>query len=130
MTMQEQINNWLIEGLRQSQVKFSEVFYYDKRDKQFFSILMTDYFLFDEKGDLTEEAGSVYTADTLKMLLDRVRRINIDNNIVALPRLGDIEEDYLQQADSFLNLNAINIDEATIWIVEDPGPIVFKINKD
>ncbi len=91
---------------------------------------MTDYFLFDENGDLTEEAGSVYTADTLKLLLDRVRRINIDNNIVALPRLGDIEEDYLQQADSFLNLNAINIDEATIWIVEDPGPIVFKINKD
>ncbi|MDN3581728.1 hypothetical protein QWZ17_12680 [Mucilaginibacter flavus] len=127
--MQEQIYNWLIEGLRQSPVKFSEVFYYDRRDKQFFSILMTDYFLFDEKGDLAEEAKSVYTADTLKLLLDRVRRINIDNDIVALPRLGDIEENYLQRADSFLNLNAISIDEATIWIVEDPEPIVFKINK-
>jgi hypothetical protein len=127
MTMQEQINNWLIEGLRQSPVKFSEVFYYDKRDKQFFSLLMSDYYLFDEKGELTKEATLVYSANTLKLLFDRVRRINIDSSVIALPRLGDAEEDYQQKADSFLNLNSINVDETTIWEVEAATPITLKL---
>jgi hypothetical protein len=128
MTVQEQIYNWLIVGLQQSPTRFSEVFYYDRRDNQFFSILMTDYFLFDEKGDLIDDATAVYAADTLKLLLDRVRRINIDNNIIALPRLGDSEEDYLKEADSFLNLNAINIDDATIWDADNLGPLTIKVD--
>ena len=127
MTDQEQIYNWLIAGLQQSPVKFSEVFYYDRRDNQFFSILMTDYFLFESNGELAKDATSTYSASILKLLKDRVGRINIDTDIIALPRLGDTEDDYLQQADSFLNLNAINIDEATIWEVEESGSITLKI---
>ncbi|GAA3981975.1 hypothetical protein [Mucilaginibacter dorajii] len=127
MTTQEQVYNWLMEGLRQSSVKFSEVFYYDRRDKQFFSLLMSDYYLFDAKGGLTKEAALVYSANTLTLLFDRIRRINIDNNIIALPRLGDTKEDYLQQADSFLNLNSISIDEITIWEVEAATPITLKL---
>jgi hypothetical protein len=60
-------------------------------------------------------------------LTDRIRRINIDPQIISIPRLGDIDEDYLQQADSFLNLNAINVDESTIWDVEESGSITFNL---
>ncbi|SDE54941.1 hypothetical protein SAMN05216464_107122 [Mucilaginibacter pineti] len=127
MTIQEQIYNWLVAGLQQSPVKFSEVFYYDRRDNQFFSILMTDYFLFESDGELAKDAISTYSASTLKQLKDRVGRINIDTDIIALPRLGDTEDDYLPQADNFLNLNAINIDETTIWEVEESGSITLKI---
>lgn len=128
MTIQEQIYNWLIIGLQQSPVRFTEVFYFDRRDKQFFSILMTDYFLFEADGELSKDATSTYSVDTLKLLKDRIARINIDADVIALPRLGDTEDNYLQQADSFLNLNAINIDEATIWEVEESGSITFKVD--
>jgi hypothetical protein len=127
MTTQEQIYNWLIMGLQQSPVKFSEVFYYDKRDNQFFSILMTDYFLFEKNGDLAKEASSSYSENTLKLLTDRIRRINIDSNVIALPRLGSEGDDYVQQAEAFLNLNAININESTIWEVEESGSINIKL---
>jgi hypothetical protein len=127
MTIQEQIYNWLVMGLQQSPVQFSEVFYYDRRDNQFFSILMTDYFLFEKNGDLAKDAGSSYSENTLKLLADRIRRINIDNNVIALPRLGDGYDDYLQQAETFLNLNSINIDESTIWEVEESGSINVKV---
>jgi hypothetical protein len=127
MTIQEQIYNWLIIGLQQSPVRFSEVFYFDRRDKQFFSILMTDYFLFEADGELSKDATSTYSVNTLKLLKDRIARINIDADVIALPRLGNTEDNYLQQADSFLNLNAINIDEATIWDVEESGSITIKV---
>ena len=127
MTIQDQIYNWLVTGLQLSPTRFSEVFYYDKRDKQFFSILMTDYFLFDKNGDLAKDTSSSYSENTLKLLTDRIRRVNIDNSIIALPRLGDGDDDYLQKAETFLNLNSINIDESTIWDVEESGSISFKI---
>jgi hypothetical protein len=127
MTTQEQIYNWLITGLQQSPVKFTEVFYYDKRDKQFFSILMTDYFLFDQNGEIAQDVSCTYSKTTLLLLTDRIRRINIDPQIIAIPRLGDTDEDYLQHADSFLNLNSINIDNSTIWDVEESGSITLNL---
>jgi hypothetical protein len=127
MTTQEQIYNWLITGLQQSPVKFTEVFYYDKRDKQFFSILMTDYFLFDQNGEIAQDVSSTYSKTTLLLLTDRIRRINIDPQIIAIPRLGDTNDHYLQQADSFLNLNAINVDESTIWDVEESGSMTINL---
>jgi hypothetical protein len=127
MTTQEQIYNWLIAGLQQSPTKFSEVFYYDRRDNQFFSILMTDYFLFDKNGELASDIVANYSQNTLTLLTDRIRRINIDNTVIGIPRLGDIEGDYLDQADTFLNPNSINIEASTIWDVEESGPISIKI---
>lgn len=114
-------------GLQQSPVRFSEVFYYDKRDNQFFSILMTDYFLFEKNGDLAKEASASYSENTLKLLTNRINRINIDSNVIALPRIGSEDDDYVQQAEAFLNLNAININESTIWEVEESGSINIKI---
>lgn len=127
MTTQEQIYNWLIAGLQQSPTRFSEIFYYDRRDNQFFSILMTDYFLFDKNGEIASDVVTSYSQKTLALLTDRIRRVNIDNTVIGVPRLGDIEGDYLEQADTFLNLNSINIEASSIWDVEESGTISFKI---
>jgi hypothetical protein len=90
---------------------------------------MTDYFLFEGNGDLAKDVVSSYSESTLHLLTDRIRRINIDSHIIALPRLGDgeNENDYLQQADTFLNLNSINIDDSTIWDVEESGSIKLNL---
>ena len=127
MTTQEQIYNWLIAGLQQSPTRFSEVFYYDRRDNEFFSILMTDYLLFDKNGEIASDVVTSYSQNTLTLLTDRIRRVNIDNTVIGVPRLGDIEGDYLDQADTFLNLNSINIETSTIWEAEESGPINIKI---
>lgn len=129
MTTQEQIYNWLIVGLQQSPTRFSEVFYYDRRDNQFFSILMTDYLLFDQNGELAEDIVTNYSQNTLTLLTDRIRRVNIDNRVIGVPRLGDIEGDYLEHVDTFLNLNSINIEASTIWDVEESGTISIKIDE-
>lgn len=129
MTTQEQIYNWLIVGLQQSPTRFSEVFYYDRRDNQFFSILMTDYLLFDKNGELAGDIVTNYSQNTLTLLTDRIRRVNIDNRVIGVPRLGDTEGDYLEQVDTFLNLNSINIEASTIWDVEESGTISFKIDE-
>lgn len=130
MTTQEQIYNWIRTGLQQSPTKFSEIFYYDRRDDQFFSILMTDYLLFDKNGELAKDIVTEYAESTLALLIDRIRRINIDNRVIAVPRLGIIEGDYLAQADAFLSLNSINIAASTIWDVEESGTISIKIEED
>ena len=129
MTTQEQIYNWLIVGLQQSPTRFSEVFYYDRRDNQFFSILITDYLLFDKNGELAGDIVTNYSHKTLTLLTDRIRRVNIDNRVIGVPRLGDIEGDYLEQVDTFLNLNSINIEASTIWDVEESGTISIKIDE-
>ncbi|WP_295718188.1 hypothetical protein [Mucilaginibacter sp.] len=88
---------------------------------------MTDYFLFDKNGEIASDVVTSYSQKTLALLTDRIRRVNIDNTIIGVPRLGDIEGDYLEQADTFLNLNSINIEASTIWDVEESGTISFKI---
>lgn len=121
MTRQEQIHNWLITGLRQSADRLSEIFYYDKRDNEFFSILVTDYFMVDENLNIAKNTATNYTKQNLETLIDRIRRIEKqDITIIALPRLGNStnasDTTFIsQQADSFLSLNSISIETATIW---------------
>jgi hypothetical protein len=136
MSRQEQIYNWLTTGLKQPSDRFSEIFYYDKRDNEFFSILVTDYFMFDENLNIAKDTTTTYTKENLETLIDRIRRIeNKDVTIISLPRLGnspntaDTEFIY-QQTDSFLNLNSINIETATIWEVEDSGTITIDLKNE
>lgn len=72
---QEQIYNWLTTGLQQPSDRFSEIFYYDKRDNEFFSILVTDYFMFDENLNIAKDTTTTYTKENLETLIDRIRRI-------------------------------------------------------
>jgi hypothetical protein len=128
MEKEKQIYGWIIAGLRQSPNRFSEIFYFDRRDEQFFSILVIDYFLFDEDFFPADSVQSTYSENTIE-LADRLRRMHDedDNSIIALPRYGEGLDDYQQKADSFLNLNAINLEKATIWEIEESGSISIKI---
>jgi len=133
MTKQEQIYNWLTIGLQQPADRLSEIFYYDKRDKEFFSILVTDYFMFDENFNVAKDTTTTYTKENLDIIIDRIRRIeNKDVAIISLPRFGNsVNVDNLefisQQTESFLNLNSINIETATIWEVEENGTITIDL---
>lgn len=136
MTKQEQIYNWLTTGLQQPADRLSEIFYYDKRDKQFFSILVTDYFVFDENLNIAKDTTTTYTKKNLEIIIDRIKRIeNKDNTIISLPRLGNSinvsDTTFIsQQADSFLILNSINIETATIWEVEESGTITIDLKNE
>lgn len=87
--MEEEIYNWLMTGIQQPVDRIKELFYFDKRDKEFFSVLVTDYFLFDENLNVSDKVTSSYLPRTLEKLVEKVRRIEDKNiDIIALPRLG------------------------------------------
>jgi len=136
MNRQEQIFNWLRIGLRQPVDKLSEIFYYDKRDNEFFSILIMDYFMLDENFDIAPHMTTSYSPETVKILAERIKRVeNNDQSIISLPRLGDLsdnghEELISQEIDTFLNLNAIDLETARVWEVEDEASISIDLKKD
>lgn len=121
MSTKDEIYTWLTIAVQQPPDKFSEIFYYDKATREFFSILVTDYFLFDDNLDLAKNTTSGYPQSTLDLLQDRVRSIDRnDSRIIPLPRHGKIEHENsaFEIIAAFLNEHTINIDHATIW---DPG---------
>ncbi|MBK7569265.1 MAG: hypothetical protein IPI31_15710 [Bacteroidetes bacterium] len=136
MSKQEQIYNWLTTGLQQPSERLSEIFYYDKRDNQFFSIFVTDYFIFDENLNVAKATTTNYTKENLEILIDRIRRIeNKDAAIISLPRLNNstsVENPELisQHVENFLLLNSINIETATIWEVEENGTITIDLKNE
>jgi len=129
MTKKETILNWLTTGFQQPSDRLSELFYYDKRDDQFFSVLVTDYFLFDNELNLAKDATSTYSKKSLESLQDRIKRIeNNDLNIVAIPRLGQMEEREIKmQMNLFMQTSNIDLDTVTIWETEDKGTIIINI---
>ena len=135
-TKREQIENWLVIGFTQPIEKISEVFYYDKQDNQFFSILISDYFHFDENYEVPENATSSYTKNILLLLADRMQRIeNNDKSIIVLPRFGELtekndKENISKKIDSFINLNAISIDNSSVWEIDETGSVTFDIRNE
>jgi hypothetical protein len=129
MTNKETILNWLTTGFQQPSDRLSELFYYDKRDDQFFSVLVTDYFLFDNELNLAKDVTSTYSKKSLESLQDRIKRIeNNDLNIVAIPRLGQMEEREIKmQMNLFMQTSNIDLDTVTIWETEDKGTITINI---
>ena len=136
MNRQEQTYNWLTTGLQQPADRLSEIFYYDKRDNEFFSVLVTDYFMFDENLNIAKDTTTTYRKENLETLVDRIKRIeNKDFTIVSLPRLGnsgnvDDIEFISRQVDSFLNLNSIDVETAAIWEVEENGTITIDLKNE
>jgi len=131
MTSKEILLNWLTIGFQQSADRLSELFYYDKRDDQFFSVLVTDYFLFDDELNLAKDATSTYSEKSLGSLQDRIRRIeNKDLDILAIPRLGQMEEREIQrQMNLFLQTNNIDLDIVTIGETEGNGTITINVTE-
>ncbi len=133
MNRKEQIYNWLTAGLQQPDSSYSEMFYYDKRDNEFFSILVTDYLMFDKNLNIAKDTTTNYTNNNLEILVDRIKRIeNKDVTIISLPRLGnsvnaDNTEFIYQQTENFLKLNSIDIQTVKIWEVEENGTITIDL---
>jgi hypothetical protein len=186
MTPSTEILNWLIIGFEQSTGSLTENFYYDKRESEFFSIMVNDYFMLDEEMNIASNVTTNYSKNQENSLIDRIKRIeNKDSNIISIPRvtlnerknlmqqfvdkLSDSklidmlnqqienqdfraefdfyfgnEADELtkqkweeeknnflyQQVETFLNLNNINVDKSTLWIVDSEGSISFDLTDD
>ena len=129
MTRQEQINNWLTSAFNATSTGISEFFYFDRRDNEFFSILAMDYFIVDDQFRIDDSNEISYSKKTLKLLSDRMKRIDQkDPNIISIP-LADSNLQLQNQIDSFINLNAININTATIWETEDAS-ITVNVGQD
>ena len=134
-TLEERIYNWLKIGFLQPSERISESFYFDKRDNQFFSILISDYFHFDEDYNIPKNATSSYPENVLKLLADRMMRIeNDDKSIISLSRTNKEENTsdiYLdQKIETFLNLNSIDIKTATIWDIDTIGSVTINLKDD
>jgi len=131
MTNKDTLLNWLTTAIQQPVDRLAEFFYYDKNEDQFFSILVTDYFLFDNELNLANDTSSTYTKKSLTSLQDRIRRIqNNDLNVLAIPRLGQLEETELQeQVNLFLQVNHIDLNTASIWSTGDNGTITISLTE-
>jgi hypothetical protein len=131
MTNKETILNWLTTGFQQPPDRLSESFYYDKRDDQFFSVLLTDYFLFDDELNLAKDTTSTYSKKSLESLQDRIKRIeNNDLNILSIPRLGQMDgKEIKTQMNLFMQTSNIDLDTVTIWETEDKGTITINITE-
>lgn len=135
LTKKQIVENWLKIGFNQPAERFSEIFYFDKRDNEFFSILVSDYFLFNENLEIDENVTSNYSERILIVLTDRVNRIeNNDKSIVALPRFGNLngesDKNISEEINKFLNLNSIDIDQTSIWEVDETGTVTIDLRKD
>lgn len=98
----------------------NEQFYFDRRDSVFFSILATDYFLFDEDLNVSLDTTSDYAPEVMAALAERIRGIEAaGDSIVELPRLGDIganQDFFARQLRDFLERNDIDLERATLWV--------------
>lgn len=116
--MSKQLTGWIEIGLMQEPDKGSEFFYFDKLHMQFFSILSSDYLLFDSGFERTN-VPSEYTEPATLELLDKLKRIaSNDSTIVAIPRLGQTVVDFEASVNKFLSTNSIALESATLWVPE------------
>lgn len=131
ITENQQVWNWLsvIMGKPQNS-RVSEFFYFDRKDNEFFSILVVDYFLFEEDWSIPKGTSSNYSDDELLVLADRMKRIDRDDpSIIYLPPKGlDNPTEINSEIDAFLNLNSINLDSTKIWEVEHNDESYIKID--
>lgn len=186
MTPSTQILNWLTIGFEQWTGSLTENFYYDKRDREFFSIMAVDYFMLDEEMNVASNVTTNYSKTQENSLVDRMKRIeNKDPSIISIPRVSlderknfmqqfvdtlsdqrliailnqriqnqdystkfdfyfgneadeltkrkweEVKGNFLhQQVDTFLNLNNINVDNSTLWVVDSEGSISVDLTED
>src|SRR5687767_11580651 len=100
MTRQEQILNWLMIAFSNGSKAISELFYYDRENNEFFSILVIDYFMVDQNFNILEEVTVSYSQNSIKMLTNRMKRIaNNDRSIISIP-LADKDKPLQTQIDA------------------------------
>ena len=121
MVEKEQIHNWLISAFRQPANNINEKFYYDKRDNELFSILVIDYFLLEADLTISNDVTTNYTKQELNSLIDRIKRIeNEEDSVIPIPQI-DSKFDHTdnkfisKKINHFIKQNNINIETLTIW---------------
>ena len=68
------IYNWLIIAFSEPLNDLTESFYYDKRDKEFYSIHFADFLLLNDDLTLNEKVESSYSTFIQKLIVDRILR--------------------------------------------------------
>lgn len=83
--------SWLELALSEQVDRVNESYYFDRRDNEFFSVFITDYFLTDPSST-DNYPYSPYSATELEKLTERIERLELhDTLILSIPRLT-IEE--------------------------------------
>lgn len=82
------IYTWLAMAFSESFNNITETFYYDKRDKEFYSIHFLDFLLLNDDLTLNEHVSSSYSIHIQKLIADRILRTeNKDPDIILVPKL-------------------------------------------
>jgi hypothetical protein len=98
MTHPTHIRNWLTIGIQQPVGSMNEDFYYDKKNNQFFSIVLTDQFMLDANLNLANDVTTTYTKNQENSIIDRLRRIkHNDPTIISIERISLDERKFVMQ---------------------------------
>ena len=89
---------WVQTAFTEPVDRINECFYFDKRDNEFYSIFITDYFLTD-KNSKAELSNIPYSDEEMALLNDRInRQESNDPSILPLPRLTIDERKQMMQS--------------------------------
>ncbi|ANE52306.1 hypothetical protein [Flavisolibacter tropicus] len=87
MSAPNNICKWLEFAFTEHVGRITEQYFFDKRDGEFYSVFITDYFLTDPNSS-SNNSDSPYTKEELKQLSNRIDRQEAnDPSILHLPRL-------------------------------------------
>jgi hypothetical protein len=118
MTHPTQIRNWLTIGIEQPVGSINEDFYYDKKNNQFFSIVLTDQFMLDENLNLANDVTTTYTKNQENSIIGRLRRIeHNDPTIISIERIPLDERKFVMQqfVDNLTNYDLTKILQQRIY---------------
>lgn len=111
MTLSTQIRNWLTIGFEQPVGSMNEYFYFDKRNNEFFSLVLGDYWLLDDDLNRANNVTTNYTEAQEHSLIDRTRRVEQnDPEIISIDRISLDERKLVMQQfiDSLKNSDLVN----------------------
>lgn len=130
MTDLSTLKYWIDLAIQQPVDDSLEMFYYDTNNKQFFSVLIIDLYLFDKKLNVLEGISMYYEKEELALLKDRVKRIyNQKRSIISVPKCGIIENNDVknQIIETFISKHKIDITTSSVLILLQKEPISFPI---
>ncbi|MCK7553995.1 hypothetical protein MKQ70_02810 [Chitinophaga sedimenti] len=95
----EDIFDWLTTAFSEPLHSLTESFYYDKRDREFYSLHFADYLLINEDLTINESVESSYNDSLARVIVDRiVRQEKGDSDIIPVPRLEVAERKRIMEA--------------------------------
>jgi hypothetical protein len=97
MSTPYEIRTWLERAFCEPFGRINEAYYFDRRNNEFFSVFITDYFLTDP-GSTEEFPNSPYSQEELATLSQRIDRLEDNSSfIISIPRLTIQERKEIMQ---------------------------------